>query len=183
MKLFGTFKQLRHKVNKNAVRQLYHALIYSKIKHGLEVYGNTSLRKISKLQVIQNKLLEYIIHLDIRTRTGFLHTSPSIMKMEDIHKDNVLNFVNICLMGKCPDIFHQYYKVKTTPHITRQEGNLDISSYRIEHGARSVIVDGAKLWNRLENDLEKYKRKSCLRWKIRQNYIPKYNVSNLSLNS
>ena len=115
------------------------------------------------------------MHLDIRTRTDFLHTSLNIMKVEDVHKNNVLNFVNKCLMGKCPDIFNQYYQVKSTPYITRQEGNLDIPSYRIEYGARSVKVVGAKLWNRLENDLEKYKRKPCLRWKIRQNYISKYN--------
>ena len=175
LKFFGIFKQMRHKVTKNTVRQLYHAFIYSKIKYGLEVYGNTSLKNISKVQVIQNRLLKYIMHLDIRTRTDFLHTSLNIMKVEDVHKNNVLNFVNMCLMGKCPDIFNQYYQVKSTPYITRQEGNLDIPSYRIEYGVRSVKVVGAKLWNRLENDLEKYKRKPCLRWKIRQNYISKYN--------
>ena len=43
IKFFGIFKQLRHKVTKNTVRQLYHAFLYSKIKYGREVYGNTSL--------------------------------------------------------------------------------------------------------------------------------------------
>ena len=100
LKFFGIFKQLRHKVIKNTVRQLYHAFIYFKIKYGLEVYGNTSLKNISKVQVIQNELLKYIMHRDIRTRTDFLHTSLNIMKVEDIHKNNVLNFVNMCLMGK-----------------------------------------------------------------------------------
>ena len=176
LKLFGIFKQMRHKVTKNTVRQLYHAFIYSKIKYGLEVYGNTSSKYISKVQVIQNKLLKYIMHLDIRTRTNFLHTSLNIMKVEDMHKNNVLNFVNMCFMGKCPEIFNQYYQVKSTPYITRQEGNLDIPSYKIDYGARSVKVVGAKLWNRLENDLEKHKRKPCLRWKIRQNYISNYNA-------
>ena len=44
LKLFGIFKQMPHKVTKNTVRQRYHAFIYSKIKYGLEVYGNTSLK-------------------------------------------------------------------------------------------------------------------------------------------
>ena len=66
--------------------------------------------------------------------------------------------------------------MKSTPYITRQEGNLDIPSYRIDYGARSVKVVGAKFFNRLENNLEKYKRKPCLRWKIRQHYISKYTV-------
>ena len=57
-----------------------------------------------------------------------------------------------------------------------QEGNLGIPSYRIEYGAWSVKVVGAKFSNILENDVEKYKRKPCLRWKNRQNYISKYNA-------
>ena len=53
----------------------------------------------------------------------------------------------------------------------------DIPSYRIEHGARLVKVIGAKPWNRLENDLEKFERKPCLRWKRRQNNISTYNAA------
>ena len=37
LKFFSIFKQRRHTVAKNTVRQLYHALIHSKIKYGLEV--------------------------------------------------------------------------------------------------------------------------------------------------
>ena len=89
IKFFGIFKQLRHKVTTNIVRQLYHAFIYSKIKYGIEVYGNTSSRNISKLQVMQNKLLKYVMRFDIRTGTNFLHTTLDIMKVEDIHKNNM----------------------------------------------------------------------------------------------
>ena len=34
---------------------------------------------------MQNKLLKYIMHLDIRTRTDFLQTTLDILKVEDIH--------------------------------------------------------------------------------------------------
>ena len=44
LKFFGILNQMRHKVTKNTVRQMYHAFVYSKIKYGLEVYGNTSLK-------------------------------------------------------------------------------------------------------------------------------------------
>ena len=152
----------------NTVRQLYYAFIYSKIKHGLEVCGKTS-RNISKLRVMQNKLLKYVMRFHIRRGTNLLHTTVDIMKVEDIHKNNVLTFVNMCLMGKCPEIFNQFYRVKTTPYETRQEGSLDITSYRIEYGARPVKV--VELWNILGKKLEKYKLKQCFRWKIRKSYI------------
>ena len=115
IKFLCIFKQLRHKVTTSTVRQLYHAFIYSKIKYGLEVYGNTSSKNISKLQVMQNKLLKYVMSLDIKAGTNYLHTSLNIMEVEDIHKNNVLTFVNMYLMGKCPEIFYQCYQVKTKP--------------------------------------------------------------------
>ena len=59
----------------------------------------------------------------------------------------------MCLMGKCPDIFNQYYWVKTTPYETIQEGCLDMPSYKIEYGAQSV--KSVKCCNRLEKDLKK----------------------------
>ena len=174
IKFFGIFKQLRHKVTTNTVQQLYHAFIYSKIKYGLDVCGNTSSRNIFKQQVMQNKLLKYVMRFDIRTGTNLLHTTFNSMKVEDMHKNNVLTFVNMCLMGKCPEIFNQYYRVKTTPHETRQEGSLDMPSHRIEYGARSVKVVGIKLWNRLEKDMERYKLQPCFKWKIRKSYTSKY---------
>ena len=153
-------------MNPNTVRQLYYAVIYSKIKYGLEVYGNTSSRNISKLQVRQNKLLKYVMRFDIRTGTNLLHTTLDIMKVEDIHKNNGLAFVNMCLMGKFPEISNQYYRVKLTPNEARQEVSLDMPSYRIEHGARSVKVVGVKLWNRLEKDLENINSNRALNEKL-----------------
>ena len=126
---------------------------------------------IFKLQVMQNKLFIYVKSSDIRIGINYLHTSRNIMKEDDIQKNNVLTFVKMCLMGKCSEIFNQYHQVKTTPYQTRKEGHLDIPSYRIEYRARSVKVVGAKLWNRLEKDLDKYQLKQCFRWKIRQRYI------------
>ena len=99
--MFCIFKQLRHKVTPNTVRQLYHAFIYSEIKYGLEVYGKTSARNIHKLQVMQNKLLKYIMRFRIRTGTNLLHATLDVLKVKDIQKNNVLIFVNIS-HGKLP---------------------------------------------------------------------------------
>ena len=120
------YKQLRHKVTTNTARQLYYAFLYYKIKYGLEVFGNTSSRNISKFWIMRNKLLKYVMKFDIRTATNLLHITLGIMKMRDTHKNNGLTFVNMCLIGKCPEIFNQYHRLKTIPYETRQEGSLYI---------------------------------------------------------
>ena len=73
------------KVTKNAVRQLYHAFLYSQMICSREIWEGL-FKNISEHQVIKNKSLKYIIHLDIRTPTDFLHTSHNIIKVEDMHE-------------------------------------------------------------------------------------------------
>ena len=67
---------------------------------------------------------------------------------------------------------NQYYWVKTTPHKTRLGGSLDMPSYRIEHGARSVKVVGVKLWNRLEKDKENKNSNHALDGKLEKVTYP-----------
>ena len=59
------------------------------------------------------------MRFDKRTGTNYLHTSLNIMKVEDMLQNNGRTFVNMCLVGKCPEIVNQYYQVKITPLETR----------------------------------------------------------------
>ena len=117
----------------NTVRQLYRAFLYSKMKYGLEVYSNTSSRNIHKLRVMQNKLLKYVMRPDLRTGTNPVQTTIAIMKVEDLHNNNVLTFVNMCLMGQCLEIFNQHHRVKchTLRNKTGRESSYAIPQKRI----------------------------------------------------
>ena len=57
VKFFGIFNHVKHFVSKRIARQLYFSFIYSRINYGIEVYGSCGDEHVSKLQVMQNKLL------------------------------------------------------------------------------------------------------------------------------
>ena len=59
------------------------------------------LQNISRVQVIQNKLLKLILTWDWQTSTNFVHSDLKILKVEDIYKYNILNFV-IRTLHDCP---------------------------------------------------------------------------------
>ena len=40
----------------------------------------------------------------------------TVVKVKDIHRKNVLTIVNMCLMGKFPEIFDQYNQVKNASY-------------------------------------------------------------------
>ena len=59
IKYFSIFYNIRNVVTSHVVRAIYFTCIHSRIKYGIETYGSASEYKISKLQILQNKLLKF----------------------------------------------------------------------------------------------------------------------------
>ena len=73
MKYFGILNYIKYKITPVVVQQLYHAFIYPRIKHGIEIYGSNSASNMNKVQVIQHKLLKMVLLLDRLMSTKDLH--------------------------------------------------------------------------------------------------------------
>ena len=101
LQFFGLFNHIKSFVTKSIARQLYFACIYSRIKYGIEIFGSCSKQVLSRIQVMQNKLLKLLLNLNRRTPTTELHKTLSTLKVEDIFKSNILSFVNECRSGRC----------------------------------------------------------------------------------
>ena len=61
VKYFGIFNHVKTIISKKIARQLYFAFIHSRIKYGIEVFGDRANEYLQKLQVIQNKLLKLLL--------------------------------------------------------------------------------------------------------------------------
>ena len=58
--LFHIFYNIRGFLSKENIRTLYYALIYSRIKYGIVVYGQAKASNIKRIQTLQNKLLKVL---------------------------------------------------------------------------------------------------------------------------
>ena len=175
LKYFGIFNHIKHKVNKKTARQLYFAFVFSRIKYGIEIYGNCSERNMNKIQTMQNKLLKLLLQLDRLTPTSILHKNLNILKINDLYKCSVLSFVNDTQIGKCPKIFEKYFQKKRNNYDLRRKDQLDIPPARLTLGDRAVRIKGAKLWNDIHKDLKIYKCKMTFRKHLMKWHITKYN--------
>ena len=59
---------------------------------------------------MQHKMLKLLLHLDRLTPTNKLHKHLNILKVSDLYKCSVLSFVNDKQLGKCPEIFENYFE-------------------------------------------------------------------------
>ena len=90
---FPVFYNIRQYVNKEHIRIIYYAMIYSRIKYGSIVYGLTSDANLDKIQIMQNKLLKVISSKPYRFSTNKLHNELFLLKFKDIVKQDILSFV------------------------------------------------------------------------------------------
>ena len=171
IKYFGIFNHIKYKVNDKTVRQLYFAFVFSRLKYDIEIYGNCSERNINTLQTMHNKLLKLLLHLDRLTPTNRLYKHLYILKISDLYKCKVLSFVNETQLGKCPEIFENYFEKNTkkpkkkrtrSNYDLRQKGQLVIPTDRLALGDRALRTSGAKLRNNIHKDNLQYRNKTIL---------------------
>ena len=176
VKFFGIFNHVKHFVSKRIARQLYFSFIYSRINYGIEVYGSCADEHLSKLQVMQNKLLKLLLKLDYRTSTSLLHYNMALLKIADIHTVNILSFVNECRAGRNPDIFKNYFTVREATNELRHKDRLFVPLTRTELGSSRCAILGAKLWNKYFDEVNPHLFKKTFRKRVTKSFIAKYTL-------
>ena len=102
---------------------------------------------MSKLQIMQNKLLKVLLKWDRPVPTDRMHKELSLLKIDYVYIAKVLSFVNERRSCKEPDIFVNYYKIRETGLNLRDRSSLDIPWARTDMGLSRCDIKGARLWN------------------------------------
>ena len=172
VRFFGIFNHVKHFVSKRIARQLYFSFIYSRINHGIEVYGSCADEHLSKLQVMQNKVLKLLLKLDYRTSTSLLHHNMTLLKIADIHTVNILSFVNECIAGRNHDIFNNYFTVYEATYDLKHKDRLFVPLTRTELGSSRC----AKLRNEYFDEVNPHLFKKLFRKRLTKSFIAKYTL-------
>ena len=172
---FKTFYCIRRYLNKEQVKSIYYALIYSRIKYGITVYGSASKNLIAKIQTLQNKLMKVLLGKKYRYSTDSLHNELEILKVPDIAKVNTLAFIHNYFHDKLPKLFKNYFTVFNEIHAINTRGstnNIIIDRHNSNVGHSTMKVRGAKLWNNIDADKKKIKNVKHFRKQIKSAILP-----------
>ena len=174
-RLFHIFYNIRNYLSKVNIKTIYYALVYSRIKYGITVYGQACKTKMQRIQTLQNQLLKVISGKDYRFSTDELHDEFDLLLIKDIANQEILAFVHNYFSNSLPPVFNGYFETLVSNHNinTRNGGNLlNIISHTTDIAASAIKIQGAKLWNKLDNNLKKlpkvkqfkakYKHSVCL---------------------
>ena len=151
---FKLFYCIRNLINTDQVKIIYYALIYSRIKYGISIFGFTSNERLKRIQVLQNKLLKVLLAKSYRYSTNLLHNELKILKVKDIAKLDALTFIHNYFNNKLPSIFDNYFTLVSEIHnrnTRRSEREIYINTYMTNAGISMMKSIGAKIWNETSN--------------------------------
>ena len=112
-----------------------------------------------------------------------LHDVFDLLLVKDIANQEILAFVHNYFSNSLPPVFNGYFETLASNHNmnTRNGGNLlNIISHTTDIAASAIKIQGAKLWNKLDNSLKKlpkvkqfkakYKHSVCLPYVKKPNH-------------
>ena len=178
-RLFHIFYNIRNYLRKDNITTIYYALIYSRIKYGISVYGQACDSKFKKIQTLQNKLLKVLSSKNYQFSTDMLHNEFDILKIKDIIKQETITFVHKFSSNSLPPVFDDYFETLASNHNrnTRHGSHLlKIINHTTNFSAASMKIQGAKVWNRLDTNLKVITNLKNFRNKFKYSRLPYENT-------
>ena len=170
-KLFPIFYHLRNYLSLEHIKCIYYAMVYSRIRYGIEVWGMTSGANIARVQILQNRLLKVISKKPYRFSTDKLHNDHNILKVHDILTQEIASFLHNYRKGKLPEVFNEYFRTFADIHdINTRNNNM---RYIIpQESANTLKVKGPQIWNSLASDIKEIEKLKPFRVKLKASFLP-----------
>ena len=164
---FPLFYNIRQYLDLDHIRTIYYTMIYSRLKYGNIITGQTSQYNRDKIQILQNKLLKVLSCKRYRFPTHRLHRELSILMYEDTVKQETLSFVYNYIHGNLPKVFTNFFQHRfdVTEMITElRKRRFIIPINKFDVGKSTIQTVGAKLFNehaqllKLERSIKTYRK-------------------------
>ena len=174
-RLFHVFYNIRDLLSKDNIKTIYYALIYSRIKYGISVYGQACNTKLKRIQKIQNQLLKVLSGKKFRFPTDKLHDEFELLTVKDISEQEILTFVHNFFSNNLPPVFNGYFETLASNHNRNTRNGaylIKIPRHSTDMAASSIKIKGAKLWNKLDNKLKKIPKAKKFKFKFKYSRFP-----------
>ena len=166
----GVMYKIRYYVNSSILMNLYYSLIYPYLLYAIQVWGLAFDSNLKKVITLQKKAIRMMTFNDssYEYRGPLVHTDPlfkelKILKVNDIYKLRILQFIYDSINGISPTQFKNWFtlNVNLHDHATRTNST-DLNNNReltltnnifipyartTYYGLKSIKVTGPKIWN------------------------------------
>jgi len=158
MKFTSIFYKIRTKINSELLKTLYFAFVYPHILYGIEIYGNTYHTYLSKLEILNNKILRIVQKKPKRTHTIDLYKFYGTLPLSLLHNYQILLLLHkfVHHPNKLPSVFQSYFMQNQSIHHydTREKCHMHLVAPHTTYGKRLIKYKGSQFWNDLPETLK-----------------------------
>ena len=150
----GILSKLRYNAPQNLCIQVYYAIFYSYLNIGCNVWGFTTEKNISDIQILQNKCVRIMTFAPYDSNTDQSYIDLGLLKVREVIKLNQLKIVYDFYDKKLPQDLMSLFILSNNVHTTNLTLNSAINNLihipsfdTIKYGQNSIKYHCAKLWN------------------------------------
>ena len=154
-KNIGIILKARRVFDKHTLLSLYYSLIYPYLTYCIQVWGSTYQSHLSKLIILQKKIVRIIQGVPPRPHTEPIFSELNILKGSNLYNYSIALFMYKLNCSKLPDIFPMFvYNHEIHKYETRQSDHFHIPTCRTNLSKMSIKYQGPIIWNELSSNID-----------------------------
>ena len=173
-------KQVKNLLPATSLKLLYTALIQPHLMYGLLIWGNATQSNLKKVFISQKRAIRTITNSDYNSHTDPLFKECRILKLHDLYKFQVCNFIQDYLSGELPESFNgmiMYNSDIQGNRKTRQSNLLYEPRCNSSFSMRFPHYNFPKLWNNHKHLIPTLSSKSIFKDRLKNAFLLSYSDS------
>ena len=156
-KSFYAINKAKLVLNRKHLITLYHSLVYPYLLYGITLWGNTYNVYLTKLIILQKKLVRLITGANYTAHTEPIFKELKLLKLIDIYRMQIASYVIDFISHELPDSLMGMFEYLNRNYLrnTRQGKafKLRLPNTRTSISTRSISNMGPKIWNETNQNL------------------------------
>ena len=162
-KACGALAKIRHCVDFETLRNVYHALLYSYLRYGIIAWGNASKTLLKPLETLVNKAIRIMAFIPKGNfNISQVYKDLKLLELSKIHQLETGKFMFKTENMMLPTSLGNYFKIdrcaEEHSYSTRNRSSTSNHPPRIicrtKSGEKSIQYVGSKLWFKLPSELK-----------------------------
>ena len=152
----GVISKVRHYLDRSSLLLIYHSLFDSRLRYGILGWGSASEQYISKLRVLQNRTIRFIMFSSFRASAAPLYSSLKILPLDEQLSLSKKVFMHSLHYKSLPFTLSMYCQKPEHKYSTRYKtaGNYILPCPTTNRGQRSIKFTGPKVWAEVPKHLK-----------------------------
>jgi len=172
-KACGSLAKIRHSVDVDILREVYHALLHSYLRYGIIAWGTAGHSSLKSLQVIINRAIRIMCFAPLGTMdVNPLYEILEILQFDQIYELEVCKFIFKKEKNILPIEIGSYFEFRETPthqynlHNRTNHLNRGIISKTV-HGDKSISKRGYQFWGSIPDEIKSSVSASIFKKKLK----------------